>query len=67
MSRGERTPIRFGSYNIQNFQNGGLKPALRGLSQDNLDLGVLQETNIIDGVYIRGSGGYMVIATDVPS
>ena len=56
MRRGERgeggeqtrTLIRFISYNIRNGWNGGLKLALRGMSQANLDLGVLQDTNIMD-------------------
>ena len=33
-----------------------------GMSQANLDLGVLQETNIIDEVYTRWSYGYIIIA-----
>ena len=41
--------------------------ALRGMSQANMDLGILQETKITNGVYTRRSDGYKVIATDVPS
>ena len=41
--------------------------ALRGMSQANMDLGILQETKITDGIYTRGSDGYSVIATDAPS
>ena len=41
--------------------------ALRGISQDNMDLGVFQETKITDGLYTRGSAGYSVVATDAPS
>ena len=73
MGRGEgengwdknRMPIRFVSYNILNFQNGGLESALRGMYQANLDLGVLQETNIMDVVYTCGLYDYSPIATDV--
>ena len=54
------TPIQFGSYNIQKGRNRGLESAMRGVSQANLDLGVLQETNITDGVYTCGSTGYSV-------
>ena len=34
--------------------------------QANLELGVLQETNIMDGVYTRGPAGYIVVATENP-
>ena len=37
------------------------------MSQANMDLGILQETKITNGVYTRGSAGYNVIATDAPS
>ena len=60
-------PIRFGTYNIRNGRNGGLEAALRGMSQANMDLGILQETKLTDGVYSRRSAGYSVIATDTPS
>ena len=48
-------------------ERGGLESALRGMSQANMDLGILQETKITNGVYTRGSAGYKVIATDAPS
>ena len=60
-------PIRFGTYNICNGQKGGLEAALRGMPQANMDLGILQETKLTDGVYTRGLAGYNVIATDAPS
>ena len=60
-------PIRFGTYNIRNGRKGGLESALRGMSQANMDLGILQETKLTDGVYTRGSAGYNVITTDAPS
>ena len=60
-------PIRFGTYNIRNCQKGGLEAALRGMSQANMDLGILQETKLTDGIYTRRSAGYSVIATDAPS
>ena len=34
-------PIRFGTYNIRNGRRGGLESALRGMSQANMDLGIL--------------------------
>ena len=44
-----------------------MEAALQGMSQANMDLGILQETKLTDGVYTRGSAGYNVIATDAPS
>ena len=46
-------PIRFGTYNISNGRNGGLDSALRGVFQDNMGLGVLQETKVTNGIYTR--------------
>ena len=60
-------PIRFGTYNICNGRIGGLVMALRGMSQANMDLGILQETKLMDGIYTRRSAGYSVIATNAPS
>ena len=60
-------PIRFGTYSIRNGQKGGLEMALRGIFHANMDLGILQETKLTDGIYTRGSAGYSVIATDAPS
>ena len=59
--------IRFGTYNIRNGRKGGLEAALRGMSQANIDLGILQETKLTVGVYTRGLAGYKVITTDAPS
>ena len=59
-------PIIFGTYNIHNGRNGGLEEALRGMSQANMDLGILQETKLTDGIYTRRSAGYSVVATDAP-
>ena len=60
-------PIRFGTYNICNGRNGRLEAKLRGMSQDNMGLGILQETELTNGIYTRGSDGYSVVATDAPS
>ena len=47
----EEVPIKSGTYNIRNGPNGGLEAALRGMEQANLDMGILQETKITNGVY----------------
>ena len=59
--------IRFGTYNIRNGRNCGLETALRGMSQANMDLGIFQEMKLTDRIYILGSAGYSVVATDAPS
>ena len=46
-------PIRFRTYNIRNGRKGGLESALRGMSQANMGLGILQETKTTNGVYTR--------------
>ena len=40
---------------------------MRGVYQANLDIGILQETKITDGVYTHSSYGYSIIAKDDPS
>ena len=45
---------KFGSYNIQNGRNGGLESALCGMAQANIDMGVLLETKLTNGVYTWG-------------
>ena len=59
--------IRFGTYNIRNGRDGGLKAALHGMSQANMDLGIFQETKLTDEIYTCGLAGYSVVATDTPS
>ena len=62
----EEVLIRFGTYNIRNGRNGGLELALRGISQANMDLGILQEIKFTDGIYTKEPSGYCVVATDSP-
>ena len=44
-----------------------MEAALRGMSQANMDLGILQETKRTDIIYTRGSAGYSVVTTDALS
>ena len=60
-------PIIFSTYNIRNGRNGELESALRGMAQANMDLGIFQEIKCSEGIYIRESAGYIVVATDAPS
>ena len=57
---------RFGSYNTCDFQNGGLKSALCGIYQADINLGVFQEKKFTRGIYARELGGYRVLATKEP-
>ena len=59
--------IRFGTNNILNFRNVGLNSALHGMDQVNIELGLLQENNIVDGFYVRESAVFSVISSDVMS
>ena len=63
----EEVPIKFSTYNIRNGRNRGLKSALRGMAQANIDLGVFQETKCTNRIYTRELAGYRVVATDAPS
>ena len=56
--------VRFRTCKIQNDRNGGLKLALRRMDQLNIDLGLLQETKIMYGVYRRESAGFHVVLLD---
>ena len=40
---------------------------MRGMSQENMDLGVFQETKVTKGIYTWKSSGYKVEATEAPS
>ena len=45
--------IQFVSYKICYRQNGGLKYALHGMVQENMDLGIFQETKSMGGIYMH--------------
>ena len=53
--------VCFRTYIIQNIRNGGLELALHGMSHANVDLGILQDTKIIHGVYAWESVVFCVI------
>ena len=63
---GGRTLIRFGTYNIRNGRNGGLELALRGMGKSNVDVGVFQETKLMEGIYTRILDGYKVVTMLAP-
>ena len=63
---GGQTPIRFGTYNIRNGRNSGLESAFRGMGQANLDVGVFQETKLMDRIYTRVQGSCNIGAEPTP-
>lgn len=56
--------IRFETHKICNGRNGGLELELYDMDQANVDLVLLQETKITDGVYARDSAGFCIFASD---
>ena len=58
--------IRFVLYNIRKGCNGGLESYICRMTQDNIYLGFSQETNLIGGIYVQGSDGDNVLASDAP-
>ena len=63
----EEVPIIFSTSNLRKGRNVGMESSLWGISQANIDLGILQETKCTDGIYTRESAGYRIVATDAPS
>ena len=60
-------PIRFGTYKIRNIRNRGLGSDFKIMPQANVNLGVLQETKVTEGIYTQESSGYRVVASEAPS
>ena len=56
--------INIATYNIRSGRNGRLETALRAMEQMNVDLGILTEAKLTDGIYTRCSSGYNVVATN---
>jgi hypothetical protein len=55
--------ITLATYNIRSGRNGRLETALRAMDQMKVDLGILTEAKLTDGIYTRCSSGYSVVAT----
>ena len=55
--------INIATYNIRSGRNGRLETALRAMEQMKVDLGILTEAKLTDGIYTRCSHGYNVVAT----
>jgi hypothetical protein len=59
--------IAVAMYNIHSGCNGGLESALRAMEGMGIDLGILLETKVTDGIYTQKSSGYLVTALNAPS
>ena len=55
--------IRVVPLNIRSGQLGGLKAALHALQKGNVDIGVLQETKLTQGIHTQHGSGYDVWET----
>ena len=56
--------VRFGTYNIRNGRSVGLDLALRGMSQTNVDLSLMQEINCTYKLYMRESTDFCFVTPD---
>ena len=63
MVQDRQTIIHVSTYNIRNGMNGELESALQGMAQTNLDLGVFQETNIMNGIHTHASVAFFYRGT----
>ena len=63
----QRTVVRMATYNIQSGCAGRLEMALRAMEQMNVDLGILTEAKLTNGIHTRYSSGYQVFATEARS
>ena len=63
----KHVPITIAMYNICSGRAGCLEMALQATDQMKLDLGILMETKLMDGIYTRNSLGYQATATNAPS
>jgi Reverse transcriptase (RNA-dependent DNA polymerase) len=59
----EESRINLATYNIRSGRGGNLEIVLRAMEQMNVDLGILTEAKLTDGIYTRYSSGYNVVAT----
>jgi hypothetical protein len=59
----ERASIRIATYNIRSGCEGRLEMALRVMNQMDVDIGILTETKLTDGIHMRQSSGYQVYTT----
>ena len=56
--------IRIATLNIRSGRSVGMEAALHALQQGNVNIGVLQETTLTQGIHARHILGYDVLATE---
>ena len=57
---GKEKRIRLATLNIRLGKAGGLKAALQELKKGNVDVGLLQETKLTNGIHAVQRAGYTV-------
>ena len=67
IGQADRVSISIGTYNIRGGRAGRLEAALRAMQQMNLDIGILTETKLTNGIHTRQSSGFQVVATEARS
>jgi exonuclease III len=63
----ERALIRIATFNIRSGRAGRLEMVLRAMNQMNVDIGILTEAKLTDGIHTRQSSGYHVYSTSARS
>jgi hypothetical protein len=59
--------IAVATYNNHSGRNGGLESALRVMEGMGVDLGILLETKVTNGIYTQTLSGYSVATSNAPS
>ena len=54
----EANMIRLATLNVRSGRAGGMEAVLRALKQGNVDVGVLKETKLTDGIHVRQGEEY---------
>ena len=65
--RQKKEVICFGSYNIWNSHNSGHDSVLHRMYQDNIDQGIIQETNSTSGVNMWSLAGFYMVEMETTS
>ncbi len=63
----ESKSIAVAIYNIHSGRNRGLESTSRVMDGMNIDLRILMETKVIDGIYTQRSRGYSTVVSNTPS
>ena len=64
---GSGTLVDVATWNIRSGCNGGLESALRAMKALSVDICLLTEAKLTDGIHMKLSSGYLVITTNATS